>query len=100
MLRLNAFIMAWFILIGYATAVMAETDAQKAAEDGLQAVTVFIDITRFNRKIGAAKKLTRSHQEFARYGYILVAVNVYTENSDLEGFFVSYQKSQTFKPAE
>jgi hypothetical protein len=57
-------------------------------------VTVFIDISSFSRKNGAAEKLTDSHREFAQYGYKLVAVNVYTENSDLEGFFVSYQKSQ------
>ena len=36
--------------------------------------------------------MTQSHQEFARHGYTLVAVNVYTENGDLEGFFVSYRQ--------
>ncbi len=89
-----------YVLIGvftlcYTAPAMADSTAEEASQKGLHAVTVFIDITRFNRKNGAAKKLTQSHQEFARFGYRLVAVNVYTENSDLEGFFVSYRKDFT-----
>jgi|GEM_PF-1283256 len=79
--------------IGHTPMAGAATVAEKADKENLHAVTIFVDISRFNRKNGAAKKMTQSHQEFARYGYALVAVNVYTENGDLEGFFVSYRKS-------
>lgn len=72
----------------------ANSEAEKAAAEKLSAITVFIDISRFSRKNGAANKMTQSHREFAHFGYRLVAVNPYTENSDLEGFFVSYQKPQ------
>ncbi len=78
--------------ISLSTSVLADSDAEQAAKAGLKAVTIFIDISRFSRKNGAAKKMTQSHQEFARHGYTLVAVNVYTENGDLEGFFVSYRQ--------
>jgi len=81
------------MIISHTNSVHAKTEAEKAAKDGLQAVTIFVDISRFNRKDGAAKKMTQSHQEFAQHGYALVAVNVYTENGDLEGFFVSYRKN-------
>ena len=80
------------LAISFPSIAVAESEAEKAAKEDLQAVTIFIDITRFNRKNGAAKKMTESHQDFARLGYTLVAVNVYTENGDLEGFFLSYRK--------
>lgn len=83
------------IIISHTNSVHAKTEAEKAAKDDLQAVTIFVDISRFNRKNGAARKMTESHQEFAQYGYGLVSVNVYTENGDLEGFFVSYRKMTT-----
>ncbi|GAA4819465.1 hypothetical protein GCM10011365_09840 [Marinicella pacifica] len=83
------------MIISYSSTATATSDAEKAAKSGLEAVTVFIDISRFSRKNGAAEKMTESHQDFARFGYILVAVNVYTENGDLEGFFVSYRKDKT-----
>ncbi len=86
------FIFTLMLTISYTPSVAAETEAEKAAKAGLEAVTIFIDISRFSRKNGAARKMTESHQDFARFGYLLLAVNVYTENGDLEGFFVSYRK--------
>lgn len=85
-----------FSIITYLTIMSpayAKSEAEKAAAEGLTAVTVYVDISRFSRKNGAASKMTESHRDFAQFGYRLVAVNPYTENSDLEGFFVSYQKS-------
>ena len=72
--------------------VNAKTAAEKAAEKNLAAVTVFLDVTKLTRKHSAARNMTQSHQEFAHYGYELVDVSPYTENGDLEGFFVSYKK--------
>ncbi|MCB1582806.1 MAG: hypothetical protein R3E90_11410 [Marinicella sp.] len=70
----------------------AKSAAEKAVEQSLQAVTVFVDVTQVTRKHSAARKMTRSHQEFAEQGYELVDVSPYIENGDLEGFFVSYKK--------
>ena len=72
--------------------VLAKNEAEKAAEKGLQAVTVFMDVNRLSRKNLAAKNMTKIHNEFAAVGYELVGVSPYTENSDLEGFFLSYKK--------
>ncbi|MCX7553437.1 hypothetical protein OS175_06065 [Marinicella sp. S1101] len=73
---------------------MAATEAEKAAKKSLKAVTIFIDVSIMSRKKAAAKQMTQSHNEFAALGYELVDVNPYTENGDLEGFFVSYKIQQ------
>ncbi len=70
----------------------AKTSAKEANEKGLKAVTIFMDVNKLTRKNLAAKKMTRYHNEFAAEGFELVSVNPYTENSDLEGFFLSYKK--------
>ena len=75
-----------------AVPVAAKTSAKEAAEQSLAAVTIFMDVNKLTRKNIAAKNMTESHQDFATYGYELVGVSIYTENGDLEGFFVSYKK--------
>lgn len=70
---------------------LSKTNAEEASAQSLKAVTVFLDVNKFTRKNLAAKKMTKSHNEFAAKGYELVSVNPYTENGDLEGFFVSYK---------
>jgi hypothetical protein len=57
---------------------------------GRDAKTVWVDISGFNRKNGAAEKMTKLHQEMAKQGYTFIGLDVYTENGDLEGFFCSY----------
>jgi hypothetical protein len=34
------------------------------------------------------------HQEYAREGWTLQEVTIYTENGDLEGFFITYVKEK------
>ena len=66
-------------------------EAQKAKEQGLSAVTIFVDITSVSRKKHAASKMTKLHQQFAKQGYELLSIATYNENGDFEGFFVSYK---------
>lgn len=84
-------IMMHFLL---STDLHAKSPATEAVEESLAAVTVFIDITKLTRKHSAARKMTKSHQEFGQLGYELVDVSPYTENGDLEGFFVSYKRAK------
>jgi len=83
-----------FIMIGliFTMAAVAKTSAKEAAEQGMLAITIFVDVNKLTRKNLAAKKMTKHHNEFAAKGYELVSVSPYTENGDLEGFFVSYRK--------
>ena len=71
---------------------LAKNAAEEASQKSLQAVTIFIDVNKFTRRTLAAKKMTESHNEFAAHGFELIGVSPYTENGDLEGFFVSYKK--------
>lgn len=69
-----------------------ETAARQAQQDGLLAVTVWVDASWGFRNQGAANSLNRAHQAFAAYGYKVLDVEPYIENGDLQGFFVTYQK--------
>lgn len=69
-----------------------DRSAAAAAKDGLDAVTVFVDADWGSRGQGAAKDLNRAHASFAKHGYELLDVELYDENGDLQGFFVSYRR--------
>lgn len=87
-------LMLILVVIGLLSTVVAtaKTSAKEAAEKGLSAITIFMDVNKLTRKNLAAKKMTQYHNEFAAYGFQLMSVEPYTENGDLEGFFLSYQK--------
>ena len=69
-----------------------EASAAEAAQQGLQAVTIWVDATWGFRNQGAANALSRAHQAFAAKGYRVQSVQPYIEDGDLQGFFVTYQK--------
>ncbi|MBN8426452.1 MAG: hypothetical protein J0L65_03200 [Xanthomonadales bacterium] len=76
--------------VGDASARNYDQQAAEASGAQLDAVTVFIDADWGGREDGAAREITRAHKAFAQRGYRLISVETYTENGDLEGFFVSY----------
>ncbi len=57
-----------------------------------ETVTIYLDTDLGSRKKGAAKLLTKSHQAYAEKGYELVDIQIYIEDGDQEGFFVTYSK--------
>lgn len=69
-----------------------ERAAEQAAADNAPAATIWVDATWGFRNQGAANDLTAAHKAFAARGYKVVSVEPYIENSDLEGFFVTYQR--------
>lgn len=54
--------------------------------------TVWLDVSRFGRKKSAAKNMTEKHEEFKKLGWKFIDMETYTENSDLEGFFLTYSR--------
>ena len=66
--------------------------AERAVEDRLHAVTVFIDADWGGREDGAARELTKAHAAFAPRGFEVIDIEAYSENGDLEGFFVTYRR--------
>ena len=55
-----------------------------------RAITVFVDANFGGRKNGAAKAISRKHEEMAAQGWRFAHLAPYTENGDLVGFFVTY----------
>ncbi len=64
--------------------------AQEAARNGQQTVSLYVDVDFGARKTGAANELNQAHRAFNANGYRVVDVVGYTENGDLQGFFVTY----------
>jgi hypothetical protein len=57
-----------------------------------QAITIFHDVSGFGRRNRAAERMTEKHAEMALSGWRFAGMQVYTENGDLEGFYVSYTR--------
>lgn len=55
-------------------------------------ITIYLDTDLGTRKKGAAKILTQSHRDFAAKGYRFTDLQIYIEDGDQEGFFVTYTK--------
>ena len=68
---------------------VAESPEQQSEED-YHAITVYLDAKWGRRTNGAAKSITASHKKYADKGYKLQDVDLYTENADLKGFFITY----------
>jgi hypothetical protein len=78
---------------GSAHAGAAEDCARAASEARARddaAVTVYVDSSWGRRRSGAARALSDCHRAFAAHRYRLVDIELFTENSDVEGFFASY----------
>jgi len=86
------------LCFGYALAGSAQAgaadDCAKAASEakahGDTAVTLYVDSSWGRRRGAAARALTECHRAFAVQGYRLIDLELSTENSDVEGFLVSY----------
>ena len=66
--------------------------AQEPSMDCEQAITVFHDVSGFGRRNRAAEKMTERHNEMALSGWRYAGMEIYTENGDLEGFYLSYTR--------
>ncbi|MGB8636448.1 MAG: hypothetical protein WCD66_07655 [Rhodanobacteraceae bacterium] len=71
---------------------VASMSSAHASGSQPQSITVFVDATFGFRKDHMARKLSKSHAEYAADGYHFADMNPYVENGDLEGFFVTYTR--------
>ena len=82
--------------------IAAFSASAPAAEDGatedsdacpaLQAATRFVADATGRRHDGSANKLTESHQNAEGQGWDFADLEIYIENGDLQGFFVTYTR--------
>jgi hypothetical protein len=89
---LHRLLLAALLLPTLAVARDHERKAADAAAKRLPAASVFVDADWGVREDGAARELTASHAAWAKQGYDVVDVEAYSENGDLQGFFVTYRR--------
>ena len=81
------------ILIGMVFTQSGQLSAQTAQlETCEESKTVFRDVSRFGRKNNAADNMSKKHDEYTVNGWKFVDMETYIENSDLEGFFLTYSR--------
>lgn len=81
------------MLLGILLARSAPLSAQ-AVETGVcpEAITVFRDASRFSRKKWGAENMSEVHAEYTSQGWQFADMEPYIENSDLEGFYLTYTR--------
>lgn len=95
MRRLIATALLLTAALGAGSAVAAtqgqyDKKAAEAARAGEKTVSIYVDVDWGSRKSGSATELNQAHNAFNANGYQVVDVVGYTENGDLQGFFVTY----------
>ncbi|MDH3673119.1 MAG: hypothetical protein OES46_18475 [Gammaproteobacteria bacterium] len=80
------------VMLGTAQSFAGKTKEGAAAAPGKGGKTVFVDVSALGKKDRAAKRMTKQHQAYAKEGWTVANIAVYTENGDLEGFFITYVK--------
>lgn len=78
------------VMLGTAQSFAGKTKEDSAAAPGKDAKTVFMDVSALGKKDRAAKRMTKQHEKYAKEGWTVVNVAVYTDDGDLEGFYVTY----------
>lgn len=74
-------------------ALACQAAANEPAPACEEAMTVFHDVSRLGRKDRAAANMTRRHEEMAMEGWRFADSEVYIENGDLEGIFITYVRT-------
>jgi len=81
------------LLAGMVLAQSGNLSAQAAPVATCQeSKTIFRDASRFSRKKNAAQNMTKKHDEYTQNGWKFMDMETYIENSDLEGFFLTYSR--------
>lgn len=80
------------VVLGAVQSFSGKTKEGAAAAPEKDGKTVFVDVSALGKKSRAAKRMTKQHQEYAKEGWTVANVAVYTKNGDLEGFFVTHVK--------
>jgi len=57
-----------------------------------QAWTVFVSDATMRRHDGSASRITESHRKAEQLGWAFKDLEVYIENGDLQGFFITYTR--------
>ncbi len=59
----------------------------------LQASTIFVSDKRVSRKKGSAKRISDTHKSSESQGWDFKDLEIYIEDGDLQGFFITYTRT-------
>ena len=93
MTRLLAAVFTLFVCLPGVQAQDDDDDAATPAPDrcpATQASTVFVDDKTGSRQKGSANRLSETHRTAQNQGWDFADLEVYIEDGDLQGFFVTY----------
>ena len=77
------------LILGQSGSISAQATPATTCQESK---TIFRDASRFSRKNNAAENMSKKHDEYTRNGWKFVDMETYIENSDLEGFFLTYSR--------
>lgn len=83
------------IFVAIVLGVLASAAPAHAKDDIPEATpgasrTIFLDISVLSRKKRGAEKIDEAHAAHFAKGWTVVDMEVYTENGDLQGYFLTY----------
>lgn len=87
---LTTFLLFMSFLIGSVTGLTDQHESNSDCKPATQALTVFQDVSAMNRRKGAGENLTELHAKHEAKGWTFSDLEIYIEDGDLEGFFVTY----------
>ncbi len=91
-MRIKLILILAFVLPGLAIADCSESTFTETQ-------TVWVDATFGFRKKGGAKGINKTHKKMEAEGWCFKDFELYTENGDLEGFFLTYTRVKSNSPA-
>ena len=87
-----AVLIAMTAATGLAVQESTQGDSRPALRACFETRTVFQDVSFLGRRNRGAANVTERHAEMAASGGRFVDLEVYTENNDIEGFFLTYER--------
>ena len=84
---------ATVLLLSFTTTIQAQDEEDKpAACPALQASTIFVKDKTGSRKKGSAESISETHDNAEARGWDFEDLEIYIEDGDLQGFFITYTR--------
>lgn len=85
--------MLTLLLGSLAAAPLNAHEEGQAPERCVESITIFQDVSMIGRKDRLASNITKRHKEMSVEGWYFVDMEIYVENADIEGAFLTYSRS-------
>ena len=80
------------LLVASSATYAQEEEDKPQACPALQASTIFVKDKTGSRKTGSAKSISETHDNAEALGWNFEDLEIYIEDGDLQGFFITYTR--------